>query len=43
MEITELIEILSKLEDSRHQFKANFVNADALASEIVAFSNVTVK
>ena len=39
MEITELIEILSKLEDSRHQFKANFVNADALASEIVAFSN----
>jgi len=39
MEVTELIEILSRGEDSRHQFKENFTNADALAAEIVAFSN----
>jgi predicted HTH transcriptional regulator len=39
METTELIEILSRGEDSRHQFKENFTNADALAAEIVAFSN----
>lgn len=39
METAELIEILSRGEDSRHQFKANFTNADALAAEIVAFSN----
>lgn len=39
METTELIEILSRGEDSRHQFKADITNADALAAEIVAFSN----
>ncbi len=39
METTELIEALSCGEDSRHQFKENFTNADALAAEIVAFSN----
>lgn len=39
METTELIETLSRREDSRHQFKENFTNADALAAEIVAFSN----
>lgn len=39
MEVTELIDILSRGEDSRNQFKENFSNADALASEIVAFSN----
>jgi len=39
METTELIEILSRGEDSRHQFKADFTNANALAAEIVAFSN----
>lgn len=39
METTELIEALSRGEDSRHQFKENFTNADALAAEIVAFSN----
>jgi ATP-dependent DNA helicase RecG len=39
METTELIDILSRGEDSRHQFKANITNADALAAEIVAFSN----
>jgi hypothetical protein len=35
METTELIEALSRGEDSRHQFKENFTNADALAAEIV--------
>lgn len=39
METTELIDLLSRGEDSRHQFKANLTNADALAAEIVAFSN----
>lgn len=39
METTELIEILSRGEDSSHQFKENVTNADALAAEIVALSN----
>jgi len=39
METTELIDCLSRGEDSRHQFKENFTNADALAAEIVAFAN----
>lgn len=39
METTELIDILSRGEGSRHQFKADVTNADALAEEIVAFSN----
>ncbi len=39
METTELIEILSQGEDSRHQFKADITNVDALATEIVSFSN----
>lgn len=39
METTELIELISRGEDSRQQFKENFTNADAVASEIVAFSN----
>lgn len=39
METTELIDTLSRGEDSRHQFKADITNADALAAEIVAFSN----
>lgn len=41
METTELIELLSRGEDSRHQFKADMTNADALAAEIVAFSNTS--
>lgn len=41
METTELIDILSRGEDSRHQFKENFSNADSLAAEIVAFSNTS--
>jgi len=39
METAELIEIISRGEDSRHQFKADVTNADALAAEMVAFSN----
>lgn len=39
METAELIDILSRGEDSRHQFKENVTNADALAAEIVAFNN----
>jgi len=39
METTDLIDLLSRGEDSRHQFKENFSNADALAAEIAAFSN----
>lgn len=39
MEATELIEILSRGEDSRHQFKSDMTNVDALAAEVVAFSN----
>jgi ATP-dependent DNA helicase RecG len=39
METSELIEILSRLEDSRNQFKENFNNVDSLAAEIVALSN----
>lgn len=39
METTELIEILSRLEDSKHQFKLNVHNGDSLAAELVAFSN----
>ena len=39
MHTTELIAALTRGEDSRHQFKADFTNGDALAAEIVAFSN----
>jgi ATP-dependent DNA helicase RecG len=39
MEIAELMEIINKGEDSRHQFKVNFTNVTSLAAEIVAFSN----
>ena len=39
METTELIDLLSRGEDSRQQFKTDISNADALAAEIVAFSN----
>ena len=41
MEIIELLEILSRGEDSRHQFKKNVQNADSLAAEMIAFSNGT--
>jgi ATP-dependent DNA helicase RecG len=39
METSELITILSRGEDSKHQFKENFNNINSLAAEIVAFSN----
>jgi len=39
MEASELLEIISRDEDGKHQFKANVTNANALAAEIVAFSN----
>lgn len=39
MNTAELIEAIGRGEGSRHQFKADFTNADALAAEIVAFSN----
>ncbi len=39
MEITELLEIISRGEDSKHQFKDNVTNVISLAQEMVAFSN----
>lgn len=39
MEAVELLEILGRGEDSRHQFKENLNNANALAAEMVAFAN----
>ena len=39
MEVIELIDIVSRGEDSRHQFKKNVTNADSLATDFVAFSN----
>jgi ATP-dependent DNA helicase RecG len=39
METSELIEIISRGEDSKHQFKRNFDNDKKLAEEIIAFSN----
>ena len=39
METTDLIDIVSRGEDSRHQFKADVRNEHSLAAEIVAFSN----
>lgn len=39
MEAIELIERVSRGEDSRTQFKLNVTNAESLAGEIVAFSN----
>ncbi len=39
METADLIEIISRGEDSRHQFKSNITNAASLAEEIVALSN----
>ncbi len=39
METTQLLEIIARGEDGKHQFKANFTNPNSLAAEIVAFSN----
>jgi ATP-dependent DNA helicase RecG len=39
METSELLEIISRGEDSFHQFKVNITNQDSLAEDMVAFSN----
>jgi len=39
METSELLDIVSRGEDSKHQLKANFTNVNSLAGELVAFSN----
>jgi ATP-dependent DNA helicase RecG len=39
MDASEVLEILGRGEDSHHQFKTNFTNAESLAGEMVAFSN----
>jgi len=39
METTALLSMMACGEDSRHQFKTNVTNVDALAAEFVAFSN----
>jgi ATP-dependent DNA helicase RecG len=39
LETVELLEIVGRGEDSRHQFKADATNAVSLAAEMVAFSN----
>lgn len=39
MEPTEVLEIITRGEDSRHQFKENINNQNSLAAEMVAFCN----
>src|SRR5690606_1599675 len=39
MEAAELLAILARGEDSRHQFKRNLTNADGVAAELAAFAN----
>ena len=39
METTELLEIIGRDEDSKHQFKSNVTNEISLSQEMVAFSN----
>ena len=39
METVEILQILAQGEDSKNQFKKDFTNADALAAELIAFSN----
>ncbi len=39
METIALLEILTRGEDSKHQFKENLTNVDSLAAEIVALAN----
>ncbi|OCA55495.1 RNA-binding domain-containing protein [Photorhabdus namnaonensis] len=41
METQELLAIIARDEDSRHQFKADVNNASSLGAEMVAFSNGT--
>jgi ATP-dependent DNA helicase RecG len=39
MELKDLRDIVSRGEDSKHQFKSDIHNGDSLAAEMVAFSN----
>lgn len=39
MDSDELLKIVARDEDGKHQFKADITNANALAAEMVAFSN----
>ncbi|EIM63161.1 RNA-binding domain-containing protein [Desulfobacter postgatei] len=39
METITIMQVLEQGEDSKNQFKKDFTNADALAAELVAFSN----
>ena len=39
MEVAELLAILARGEDSRHQFKRDETNADSVAAELAAFAN----
>jgi ATP-dependent DNA helicase RecG len=39
METAEILEIVNRGEDSKHQFKENVTNVNSLAGEMVAFSN----
>ena len=39
MEVSELLEIVKRDEDSFHQFKSNVTNAISIAQEMIAFSN----
>ena len=41
MNNSELIDIIRRGEDSKHQFKRIFTNIDAIAAEMVAFSNTS--
>ena len=39
MEASDLLTMIALDEDSQHQFKSNVTRSDALAQEMVAFSN----
>jgi ATP-dependent DNA helicase RecG len=39
METSEILDIIARGEDGKHQFKANFTNVNSLAAELVTFSN----
>lgn len=39
MKAVEIIDILERGEDSKHQFKSNITNAESLAGDMVAFAN----
>ncbi|GHU25711.1 hypothetical protein AGMMS50256_00820 [Betaproteobacteria bacterium] len=41
MNEANLLQILERGEDSGHQFKCDFTNADSLAAELIAFANHT--